>query len=249
MRKKFRLSLISALMILQLFSVALVNAEKLKIGASILIPPYVITDSNSGMELDIAREALAFKGYEAEFVYLPLLRVSRYLEEKKIDCGLSMKGDDTDLKNVYYSDSHITYRNVAITLESRKLKIASFSDLTGKTISTFQNAAKYLGPDFAKASEKGLKYREISKLNEFIPLLFQGRTDVVISDVVLFKYYRKEDKKTDTSAAIKIHEIFSPAMLKAGFLEKKVRDDFNGGLRHLRETGRYEKIVRKYIGE
>jgi polar amino acid transport system substrate-binding protein len=247
MKKQFLRSLFTAFLLFQFVPVASANAEELKVGASILIPPYVITDSDSGIELDIVKEALILGGYEPEFIYLPLLRVSKYLEQRKIGCGMSMSGDSTDTDSIYYSDSHITYQNAAITLKSQKLKISSLRDMIGKRVCTFQNAAKYLGTDFAEASEKGLKYREVSELNEFIPLLFQGAMDIVVADIFLFEYYRKNDKRTDTSAPVEFHKIFSPAMLKAGFTDKKIRDDFNDGVRHLRKTGRYDEIIRKYI--
>ena len=247
MKKQFLRSLFAALLLFQLIPLTWANAEKLKVGAPILIPPYVITDSDSGMELDIVKEALIFKGYELEFVYLPLLRVSKYLKQKGIDCGLTMSSNIADAKNIYYSDSHITCQNAAITLESRRLKIRSAKDMIGKKVCTFQNAAKYLGPDFVEASKKGLRYREISELNNFIPMLFQGTTDIVISDIFLFKYYRKNDKRTDTTASVTIHKIFSPKMLNVGFIDEKVRNDFNDGVRHLRKTGRYDEIIKKYI--
>ena len=247
MKKQFLRSLFTVFLLLQLLSVTSVNAEKLKVGASVLIPPYIITDSDSGVELDIVKEALSLGGYEPEFIYLPLLRVSKYLRQKKIDCGLSMSSDSTDTGNIYYSDSHITYQNAAITLKSRKLRINSVRDMIGKKICTFQNAAEYLGADFAEASKKGLRWREISELNDLIPLLFQGAADIVVADIFVFRYYRKNDKRTDTDAPVEIHKIFSPAMLKAGFTDKKVRDDFNDGIRHLRKTGRYDEIIGKYI--
>jgi polar amino acid transport system substrate-binding protein len=41
------------------------HADEVKVGVSFSIPPYVIQETNSGLELDILRSALAVKGHSA----------------------------------------------------------------------------------------------------------------------------------------------------------------------------------------
>jgi polar amino acid transport system substrate-binding protein len=46
------------------------RAGELKVAIGLSLPPYVISESNSGFELDLVREALAKAGYAIKPVYM-----------------------------------------------------------------------------------------------------------------------------------------------------------------------------------
>jgi polar amino acid transport system substrate-binding protein len=53
----------------------------------------------------------------------------------------------------------------------------------------------------------------------------------------------------DTSQPIDIGYVFKEIPFRVGFVDKKVRDDFNEGLKQLRSSGRYDEIIKKYISK
>jgi len=53
----------------------------------------------------------------------------------------------------------------------------------------------------------------------------------------------------DTTQPIDMWYIFPKVPFRVGFVDKKVRDDFNDGLKQLRESGRYDEIINKYISK
>ncbi len=48
---------------------------------------------------------------------------------------------------------------------------------------------------------------------------------------------------------IVMHDLFPQNDYKAAFAAKDVRDDFNEGLKRLRESGEYERIIKRYTRE
>ncbi|WP_051085279.1 hypothetical protein [Hahella ganghwensis] len=67
------------------------QAKKLIIGISFSIPPYVITEENSGLELEILRESFAVKGYSILPSYLPLARTFINFEDGSLDGVINVK--------------------------------------------------------------------------------------------------------------------------------------------------------------
>ena len=64
-----------AVLLFTLFIAATAHAKDVTLVAGLSLPPYIIQDSNSGMEYDIIKEALASKGYTMKIQYIPFVRL------------------------------------------------------------------------------------------------------------------------------------------------------------------------------
>ncbi|GAA3930004.1 substrate-binding periplasmic protein [Litoribacillus peritrichatus] len=230
---------------LMLFSTYSV-AETLKIGVGLALPPYVLPSTNTGIEVDIVREALAVKGYKITPTYLPFARVPIELSDKRVDAAMTVN-ESSGLTKVFYSDTHVTYQNVAISLQANNFKIDHITDLKAHSIIAFQDATKYLGETFLTMAKSNKRYREYAKQSKQITMLFSKRVETVVMDINIFKYFRREEKSVDTSQPYTVHEIFPPSQYKMAFLSQNIRDDFNEGLKMIKSSGQYDKIVTKYI--
>ena len=219
--------------------------KELRLAVGLAIPPYNIPETESGIELDIVREALKNKGYTIKPEYVPFARVKRALKYKEVDGALTINPDSGI--EAFYSDEHIVCENVVISLKENNFKIKDVKGLEGKSILAFQDATLYLGKDFASMAKENRKYREIPKQQLQINLLYSNRVDTVVLDKNIFYYHRRHNDMVDTSKPIDIWYIFPPTTFSAAFVDEKVRDDFNEGLKQLRKTGRYDEIVKKYI--
>ncbi|MCW9034349.1 MAG: transporter substrate-binding domain-containing protein [Rhodospirillales bacterium] len=242
MSKLYRLLLV--ILIWALPSVAF--SETLKIAVGLWIPPYVIKDEARGIEFDILKEVLAFKGYEMEPLYFPLARTLVMLNHNDIDGIMS-----TGLKGLpgCYSDSHITYWNFAISLKSHNLKIDTVADLKNRSIIAFQNAKNYLGEEFKQMAESNPYYKEVADQRIQNKLLFRGRTDVVIADRYIFEWFRKDPSVSSlvpTDQEVTHHPLFEPSHFRAVFKSDKVCQDFNEGLKEMKVSGRYQEIISSY---
>ncbi len=220
--------------------------KEIKIAVGLALPPYVIQESNSGMELDIVREVLNNQGYTMIPKYVRYARVPRALSGGKVRGAITIL-EASGVKNVHYSDSHIMYQNVAISLKKNNYAIAQISDLSNKKIVAFQQATRYLGAEFLEITKTCPAYEEKARQQAQILRLFKNRTQVIVLDINIFKYYRENTKGIDSSQAVSIHEIFPKTRYKVAFVDSKIRDAFNIGLKQLKENGEYEGIMHKYI--
>ncbi|MCL2920188.1 substrate-binding periplasmic protein [Shewanella litorisediminis] len=224
-----------------------VSAETVNVGVSFAIPPYVIQQENSGLELDILRQALARRGHYAVIHYMPLSRTFREIKEGKLDGIINTK--EHMLDGVFYSDEVIRFHNCVISLASRNLEINSIHDLKGMSVVAFQQAGRILGEEFGMTVAKSPSYSEIAAQRHQIHLLFKGRTDVIVMEKNIFAYYRKKELEAGfLEAGLDVREacIFEPTAYRFAFRSVRIRDDFNAGLNSMREDGTLKAILQKY---
>jgi len=219
--------------------------KELTFAVGLALAPYNIPEKNCGIEMDIVREALEMKGYRVKTKYVPFARRIREIAEGEVD-GVLTVNENSGL-DVFLSDPHIACDNVAVSLKKNNFKIEKIGDLKDKSIQTFQNAKKYLGKEFVAAADASPDYREISKQELQINLLYGNRVDVIVLDKNIFYYHRKRNKMVDISQPIDMWYIFPKVLFRVGFVDKKVRDNFNDGLKQLYSSGRYDEIINKYI--
>lgn len=221
------------------------NAKSLKLGVGQDIPPYVLRESNSGIELDIAREALLVKGHKITLEYLPFGRVMLALENGDVDAALTVN-EDSGIAGIHYSNTHITYQNVAIGLNQQKLQVANIASLNKYSVLAFQFASRYLGNEFKLMASHNPDYSEKGQQNIQVSMLYLKRVQIVVLDLNIFKYYKKLESRVDTGATIDVFEIFPPTPYKVGFRNVDLKKDFNLGLSKLKKSGRYDEIIKKY---
>ena len=214
------------------------------------IPPFCFPETNSGIEIEVIGQALAFKGHKLKPVYYSFVRVPIAFKSKQVDAAMTDLGEDMTQFGAYYGDPAVFYDNVFFSLKSRHLVINQPEDISKLTVVAFQGAAKRY-PDWLDAVRKAGNYFELADQKLQVLTLDAGRYDIVLSDRNIFKYFTLEmmrtqnfkPKPTEEHAFVKLN----PMDYRPVFRDKKVRDDFNLGLAHIRETGVYQAIYDKYL--
>ncbi|WP_372871169.1 substrate-binding periplasmic protein [Shewanella sp.] len=223
------------------------SADSINMGVSFAIPPYVIQQNNSGLELEILKHALARRGHMTVVHYLPLARTFRELKEGQLDGIINTQPHMLD--GVYYSDEVIRFHNCVFTLASRDLSITSLADLKGKSVVAFQKASKLLGTEFGTIVAQQPSYNEVATQKQQLFLLFKGRVDAIILERSIFGYYRKQEVDDGFKAAlaqVKEHCIFPPTDYRFAFRSEQIRDDFNAGLKEITDDGTLHALQLKY---
>jgi len=210
------------------------------------LPPYIMQGTDNGVDADIVRSALAAEHYTLKLEYVPFARVSVSMANKTADAAFPIN-EASGVTGVYYSDSHISYQNVVVALKSRGLTIRSPSDLAGLRVVAFGEAPNYLGPEFAAMAKANKNYYEIADQEAQVKMLFKDRTDAVVMDINIFKYFRQNIKDMDVSQDVTFYKIFPPTPYKVAFTSKEVRDKFNEGLKAIKASGKYAAIFATYI--
>ena len=216
--------------------------------------PYVIGKSGTGIEIDIFREALSYKGHSMKIGYFPNKRLPYALRNiQKINgvAGVRQTSDD----GFYYVDKYIFFENYAISKKIDQLNINKIADLKGLTIVAWQNAYQDLGTEYynffkpyGESHAVKTNYFEIPDQENQNAMFWAGRAKIIIVDKAIFAYYKiLLGKKHNTSIDVKYHAIFSgKTYFQAAFKSRELANDFEEGLRHIQTTGRYEAIYKKY---
>lgn len=236
--------------LLALFNYHISQATELKIGVSLSIPPYVIQETNSGLELELLHQAFAVKGHNVSIQHLPLARTFHELKEGKLDGIINIKEGMID--KVFYSDVAITYQNCAIALENKNFNINSIDDLHTLKVVAFQRASFMLGEEFSRMAKANSSYQEQARQIQQVYMLMKHRADVVVMDKNIFKYYLKQaylqgklTEKEMKQVAV-CNKIFPPTEYRFAFLDAHIRDDFNLGLKQITENGTLAALQAKY---
>ena len=169
-------------------------------------PPYVLPAGQGGLEIDLVREALAFRGHRLSVTLLPKRRIESMRDTEQFDALATIRVEE-DVPRRYYSAPYLTFQNYAITKASANLSIEHWSDLIGLRVLAWPNARVDMGPAFARATVSDL-YAEYPQAQQNA---FFWRYDnaVILVDRRIFNWYRRElRERFDTRAAVDYHPLF-----------------------------------------
>jgi polar amino acid transport system substrate-binding protein len=203
-------------------------------------PPYTFAHPAGGIQYDILSQIITRMGCRPDIVMVPLARAQAMLESGAIDGTLGTTGD-------FASQPFIAYQNAAISLHRRGLVIRSVGDLKNLRVVAFQNARIFLGREFQAMADANPQYQEVSPQVIANQLLFNGRADVVISDVHIFDYLTREVEFVDTTQPVAVHALFPPTRYRMIFREREVRDAFDKALKTVLSENPYPALVKKYL--
>ncbi|MAD03984.1 MAG: amino acid ABC transporter substrate-binding protein [Pseudoalteromonas sp.] len=220
------------------------NTQKpIIVAASSSLPPYVIEDTNSGIQLEILKAALKSQGISnIDIHYMSNKRAEQQLMHGKVDIVLNFP--DALTTRVYKSDELLRYQNVAVSLANKELKINSIYDLAGKSVLAFQNATNFIEAPFKSVTNILRSYEEVVNQEAQVDHLMKGWVDVIILERRVFLYYFEKYKQSGEVKPFVVHAIFKEAPRPAYFHSKTLKNVFNLGLDEIIESGEYQAIIR-----
>jgi polar amino acid transport system substrate-binding protein len=214
------------------------------------IPPYIFQKYDKGIEIDIISAALAYKGHTLKPMYFPLGRVPIAFKQGLVDAAMGDMGVDLKDSGGFYAQPAVIYDNVFFTLKSKGVIIDKPSDLDLLTVVSFQGAEKRYPKWLNKAKEETRFYGISDQLTQ-VKLLHFGRYDVVLSDRYIFKYFVKQMMLMNNLELSEVDEheftTVDTEDYRPIFRDKKVRDDFNLGLKEIKKNGKFQKIYNSYM--
>ena len=208
-------------------------------------PPFIIEGAKTGLQLDLFKAAFS-SDYSIKFVPVPLGRNITSYQRMNVN-GIAILPKGYQHPNMHVSKPYIVYQNVAISLAESNFTIESLDDLSGKSVAAFQNARKYLGDAYLNVINSSLEYREIADQMKQVDMLFLHRTEVIILDINIFKYFMKTHSTGRFSQPYNVHYIFNERPYSAAFKVEKNRDLFDQGINIIKQQGRYQLIMDKYL--
>ena len=219
-------------------------AEVLKLAVGLALPPYFIENEDRGLELDIIRAAFANSDYQIQPQYMPFARVLDSFQGQFVDAAATIN-PASGINDGYYSQSHVRYQNVAVTLAKSGIVLSELRDLTQYSVLAFQNATKYLGSEFAQTAAETANYSEKAKQELQVSWLTGERVEVIVLDINIFYYYYQHLAKQQ-QLPVTIHYLFAPVDYQVLFHDQKAQQAFDDGLTRLQQNGEYQQILERY---
>jgi polar amino acid transport system substrate-binding protein len=227
-------------------------AEKIKVAFGEVLAPWVLSETNRGIIIDIFDSAMAPLGYEIDHVYLPYGRRTKAYSDGTVDVVSDMNANTIEAYALqgFMSDIAYSYENFAFSLHKRHYNFTHLNQLEKYSLLSWQDATVHMGTEYADMAKRNRNYRETFNQSNQVRMLFLDKFDVVQMDGHIFDYYRARIRKTteiDTSKQVDRFPLFGASPNGFMFKSKKMRDEFNRQLKLLKTSGQYQKIINHYI--
>jgi polar amino acid transport system substrate-binding protein len=192
----------------------------------------------AGQEKEIIEKAFKTQNIEVQFQIFSYSRLIAEFQNKRLDFASPIA---FEIPGAFYTERFLPFHDVAVTLKTKGLRVDALADLTGKSVVAYQQAEKVLGPEFSARVSKE-KYQELAERDIQIQMLFDGKVDVVVgeervSGCLTEKHFGKDK--------VSIHPIFKQVSYGAAAWDSTLVDQFQAGLKAIKRSGVYQKILNK----
>ena len=211
--------------------------------------PYIFDKSYiKGIEYDLIKKTLSKSNiYINEITHLSYEKLEMALKDDyTLDMAVSIKEKDDGF---YYSSDFIGFENVAVSRVKDDLIIDKIEDLPGKKIGAFYKSHKYLGKKYNELfnpSKKSDSFKEYPRTEKLLMDFFNKKTDVIILDKDIFKWYLKKLKKESVDL-YRFHYIFwKENSYKIAFRDDYLRNIFNDNYSTMKKSGEVDNIILNY---
>lgn len=205
-------------------------------------PPYMIKDPVGGLDVDTVKQALENRGYRVKIIFVSLNRAMAELKAGRVD--LTVPSFAVEQEGLYNGDPHILYRPTVFSLKDSNIKLTRVSDMGKYRITSFQGVTGYFGPELLKATQDSPDFHEHRSMAHLVDMLMNKRTDLVLIDYWIFDYYYRKSRYS--RAYIANDQLFARVPAMPVFNNKKIRDEYNLGLKAIHKNGKYRQIMTKF---
>jgi polar amino acid transport system substrate-binding protein len=238
--KKF-LCLAAGLLMIASLAACTSKKDELVMATNAEFPPYEFHEGDKivGIDVEICQAIADELGKELVIEDMAFDSVITSVYTGKADLGAAgLTITEDRLKNINFSDPYATAAQVIIIKEDSD--IASPDDLVGKTIGVQLGTT---GDIYAEDIEDATLER-YNKGFEAVQALLQGKIDAVIIDNEPAKVYISQNDGLKIVDEAFTYEEYAIAIAKDN---TKLLDDVNAAIKKLKDSGKLDEIVAKYI--
>lgn len=238
--KKF-LCLAAGLLMIASLAACTSKKDELVMATNAEFPPYEFHEGDKivGIDVEICQAIADELGKELVIEDMAFDSVITSVYTGKADLGAAgLTITEDRLKNINFSDPYATAAQVIIIKEDSD--IASPDDLVGKTIGVQLGTT---GDIYAEDIEDATLER-YNKGFEAVQALLQGKIDAVIIDNEPAKVYVSQNEGLKIVDEAFTYEEYAIAIAKDN---TKLLDDVNAAIKKLKDSGKLDEIVAKYI--
>ncbi|MGX7350932.1 His/Glu/Gln/Arg/opine family amino ABC transporter, permease, 3-TM region [Enterococcus canis] len=199
-----------------------------------------------GIDVDLLKRIAELQGFELKFNFVGFASAVQAVESGQADAMIAgMTITDERKKSFDFSDSYFD-SGIQLAVKKDNKKIKSYQDLQGKVVGAKvgTESADFLA---AHEDEYGYKIKYYDAANDLYDSLRIGQIDAMMDDYPVIGYAIKNGQDLATPIKRETGGQYGFAVKKGQNAE--LVEMFNEGLKELRRTGEYDKIVGRYIAE
>ncbi|WP_409304820.1 transporter substrate-binding domain-containing protein [Peribacillus sp. SCS-155] len=220
-----------------------------KVGVDTTYPPFEFEEGGDykGIDIELINAIAKDQGFKIELSPMDFGGIIPAMQSGELDVAIAGMSITDERKKVV--DFSTPYFDAGLTLVVNKdnSDIQSVDDLKGKTVAVKKGTtgAKYATDNASKAGFKVVQFNDS-------PAMFQevsnGNADVLIEDYPVIAYaIAQKDLGLKIVGERLNGDQYGIAVLKGE--NQDLLKKINNGLKKLKENGKYDEIVKKYLGE
>ena len=223
--------------------------EVYKVGIDTTYPPFEfeVDGEYTGIDIDIITAIAKNQGFEIEFDAMDFGGIIPAMQADQLDIAIAgMSITDERKEVVDFSDAYFE-AGLTLVVAEKTTDVKGLEDMKGKTIAAKNGTT---GAKFAGENESKYGYKLV--LFDDSPSMFQevqnGNADALIEDYPVIAYAISQNSLGLQTVGERLNgDQYGIAVLKGE--QADVLKKINEGLQDLRDSGEYDKILDKYLGE
>ncbi|UXR69226.1 MULTISPECIES: amino acid ABC transporter substrate-binding protein [unclassified Staphylococcus] len=221
--------------------------KKIVVGTEGTYAPFTFHDKNdklTGYDVEVTKAVAKEMGYEVEFKETQWDSMFAGLDAGRFDVVANQVGINDERKAKYKFSDPYTYSNGVLVVAEDNNDIKSFDDVKDRKL------AQTLTSNYGKLAEsKGAEITKVDGFNQAMDLLQSNRVEGTFNDNISYLDYKKQKPNAKIKAIEGDAEQSQSAFAFSKKTDDKVVEDFNKGLKKLKDNGELEKISKKWFGE
>ncbi|MDT2595831.1 amino acid ABC transporter substrate-binding protein/permease [Enterococcus dongliensis] len=210
--------------------------------------PFEYKDSDGeykGIDVDLLKRIAELQGFNIEFKFIGFSSAMQALESGQAD-GMIAGMTITDERKANYDFSDPYFQSgiqLAVAKDNKDIK--HYKDLKGKTVGAKVGTES---ADFLEAHKKeyGYTIKSFDAADQLYDALKVGSIDAMMDDYPVIGYAVKQGQELKTPIKREVGGEYGFAVKKGQNPELSAM--FTEGLKELKQTGEYDKIIDRYIG-
>lgn len=210
--------------------------------------PFEYQDSDGeykGIDVDLMKRIAELQGFKIDFKFIGFSSAMQALESGQAD-GMIAGMTITDERKANYDFSDPYFQSgiqLAVAKDNKDIK--AYKDLKGKTVGAKVGTES---ADFLEAhkDEYGYTIKSFDAADQLYDALKIGSIDAMMDDYPVIGYAVKQGQDLKTPIKREVGGEYGFAVKKDQ--NPELREMFTEGLKELKRTGEYDKIVNQYIG-
>lgn len=220
-----------------------------KVGVDTTYPPFEFEEGGEykGIDIDLINAIADNQGFKIELAPMDFGGIIPAMQAGELDVAIAgMSITDERKKVVDFSEP---YFDAGITLVAKKgnTAVKSVDDLKGKTVAVKKGTT---GANYAQenADKQGFKVVQFNDSPAMFQEVANGNADALIEDYPVIAYaIAQKDLGLEIVGDRLNGDQYGIAVLKGE--NQELLEKINKGLAELKESGKYDEIVKTYLGE